>query len=116
MNYLMSNDKIATAYQVPVKNHSAVFAFNQWCANQETKNHIAWTGVSLIVTAAVLFPLTMSFILLNGASFILIIAAMISLVLVSVVNLAAMPTRYTIPIFLTGILIDIVVIAASIFY
>lgn len=59
------------------------------------------------------FPITMTAILFNGAVFKLIIGAMIALVLVVITNLAALPTKYTIPSFLTGIIIDLVIITAS---
>jgi len=54
-------------------------------------------------------------ILFHGGSFGLIIATMTSLVLVVVTNLAALPTKYTIPFFLLGIAIDVVVIGLSFF-
>lgn len=62
---------------------------------------------------AIFFPATMGVILLNGASFGLIIAAMASLVLVVVSNLAALPTKYTLPCYLLGILIDVVAVVLS---
>ena len=116
MRYSISHDKTSVAYRKPVRNHSSSHDFIEWCTNQDKQYHIGWTGVSLVATTAVLFPLTMAFLLLNGASFPLIMSAMISLVLVAVLNLVAMPTRYTIPAFLLGILIDAAVIIISIFY
>ena len=59
---------------------------------------------------AIFFPLTMAVILQNGASFGLMVAAMVSLTLVVVTNLAALPTKYTIPFFFLGILIDVVTV------
>ena len=44
-----------------------------------------------------------------------IIATMCSLVLVAVSNLASMPTKYTIPFFVLGILMDLVVVVLSFF-
>ena len=65
--------------------------------------------------SAVIFPLTMAAILLNGAVFSLIITAIVSLALVVITNLAAMSTRYTIPFLMLGILIAIVAITLSFF-
>ena len=62
---------------------------------------------------AVCLPLTMTAILLNDGSFGLIIAAMVSLMVVITANLAAMVTRYTIPILFFGILVDAGVIVLS---
>ena len=87
--------------------------FFQWAANQDADYHIAWAGGSMIVMAAVFFPLTMSVILFNGASFALMVAAISALALVIVMNLAALPTRYTIPGLLAGILINAGAIVTS---
>lgn len=55
----------------------------------------------------------MTVILMNGAVFGLIVGAMASLCLVVITNLAALPTKYTIPFFFLGTLIDIALIAMS---
>ncbi len=86
--------------------------FLQW-AKQQEKNHIAWVGVSITAMAAVFFPMTMSAILFNGAHFGLIIGAMFALALVVITNLADLPTKYTIPSFVLGIIIDLGLIIAS---
>ena len=84
----------------------------EWTKNQE-KNHIAWVGISITVMSAIFFPITMTAILFNGATLSLIMGAMISLAAVVITNLAALPTKYTIPAFALGILIDIVLIVTS---
>ena len=91
-----------------------VTRFLNW-TKEEEKNRLAWLGVSLIMMTAVFFPVTMVSILLHGAAFQLIIGAMFSLILAVVPNMAALPTRYTIPAFFTGVLIDIILIGASFF-
>ena len=88
--------------------------FLNW-TKEEEKNRIAWLGISITMMTAVFFPVTMASILLHGAVFTLIIGAMFSLILVVVPNMAALPTRYTIPAFFTGIVIDIILIGASFF-
>jgi len=67
----------------------------------------------MIVMTAVFFPITMAAILFNEASFGLIVAAMVPLVLVFVTNLAALPTRYTIPFLIVGILAELIIIVIS---
>jgi hypothetical protein len=99
-------------YSLKIENRNLLTRFFTWIINEE-KNRIAWAGVSITVMTAVLFPLTMTAILFNGAVFKLIIGAMCALVLVVITNLAALPTKYTIPAFLTGIAIDLVLIIAS---
>jgi hypothetical protein len=99
-------------FQLEIVNKNLPARFLTWIKNEE-KNRIAWAGISITVMAAVFFPITMSAILFNGAIFKLIVGAIISLVLVVITNLAALPTKYTIPALLTGIIMDIVLILAS---
>jgi hypothetical protein len=93
-------------------NKSIFNRFFTW-TKQEEKNHIAWVGISITAMTAVFFPITMAAILFNGAVFKLIVGAMISLAMVVITNLAALPTKYTIPAFLTGIVMDIGLIIIS---
>ena len=88
--------------------------FLNWL-NQQEKYRVGWVGISLMLTTAILFPVTMAAILIHGGNFKLIVGAMISLILVLVPNLAALPTRYTLPAFFTAILIDILLVTASFF-
>ena len=115
MRYIISNDKTSVAWREPVRSHSMIHNFIEWSAGQDTQHHIAWMGISVLATTGVFFPLTMASIVLNNGGFPLIITAMIALVMVFVLNIAAMSTRYTIPAFLMGILIDAAVIIISIF-
>jgi hypothetical protein len=87
--------------------------FFDWATKEDVKHHIGWVGLSIISMTAIFFPLTMSAILLNGASFGLIIVAMVPLVAVFVTNLAALPTRYTIPFFFAGALAELIIIVMS---
>jgi len=95
------------------KSRITVFTrFMDWTKNEE-KNRIGWVGISITAVAAIFFPITMSVVLINGAIISLIMGAMISMVAVVITNLAAMPTKYTIPALMLGILVDIVLIAIS---
>lgn len=51
----------------------------------------------------------MYIIMINGGSFGLIMGALASLAIVVVTNLAALPTKFTIPFFFFAILIDVAV-------
>ena len=115
MEYTISTPQTLHHYSLSKEKKSFVTSFIQWATNQDAEYHVAWVGISITFMTAIFFPLTMAAILLNGAVFGLIIVAMVSLALVVIVNLAAMPTRYTIPLFLLGILIDVAAIAASFF-
>jgi len=113
MTYILSQPETFNHQAVSKQKKSLIANFIQWATNEDEEHHIAWVGASITAMAAVFFPLTMSVILLNGAAFGLIITAMISLSLVVITNLAALPTRYTIPFFLLGIFIDAGAIIAS---
>ena len=113
MTYTISQPESLKGNRLAGERKSAIGKFFEWAANEDKEHHVAWVGVSITAMAAVFFPLTMAVILVNGAAFGLIITAMISLALVVITNLAAMPTRYTIPFFILGILIDIVAIIVS---
>jgi hypothetical protein len=84
----------------------------QWVTDDE-RHHLVWAGISITVMAVLFLPLTMTAILFNGSDFSLIIISMISFALVVITSLSALPTRYTIPAFVAGILIDLLVILAS---
>jgi hypothetical protein len=99
-------------FSLEIVHKNLLTRFLAWTKKEE-KNHIAWVGISITAMSAVFFPITMSAILFNGAIFKLIIGAIFSLALVVIASLAALPTKYTIPAFLTGIIIDIVLIMAS---
>jgi hypothetical protein len=99
-------------YSVETVHKNLLTRFLTW-AKSEEKNRIAWMGISITTMSAVFFPITMSAILFNGAIFKLIIGSIFSLALVVIANLAALPTKYTIPAFIAGIIIDIVLILAS---
>jgi hypothetical protein len=114
MTFINSQMEVAHTGAIQAKK-SLLYNFIQWATNEDEKHHIAWVGFSVTAMTAVFFPLTMFAILMNGGAFGLIITAMVSLVLVVTTNLAALPTRYTIPFFVLGALIDAGVIIASFF-
>lgn len=115
MQHTISNLQAVPSYSVAVHKPSAWAKFIQWATEEEKTHHLGWVGAALTVQACVLFPGTMLAILANGASFILIMLAMISLTTVAIVNLAALSTRYTIPVFFLSILVNVGIIIASFF-
>ena len=82
MTYIISQPETSQGYAILKEQTSLLSRFIQWATDEDKKHHIAWVGASVTSMTAVFFPLTMSAILLNGASFGLIITAMVSLVLV----------------------------------
>ena len=85
--------------------------FINWCDGQE-KYRFGWLGAVITLHGCVLTILTMFAVVLSGNHFIFwpfIIGAMgVALV----VNLAAMPTRITIPVFFFSVLLDLVIIVS----
>ncbi len=92
---------------------SAWRRFINWCDGQE-KYRLGWLGAALTLHGCILTILTMFAVILSGNHFIFwpfIIGAMgVTLV----VNLAAMPTRITIPVFFFSVLVDIMIIISCI--
>ncbi|MBS1598884.1 MAG: hypothetical protein JST75_11730 [Bacteroidetes bacterium] len=115
MSYTISHQTGSYQHREAVRRTSVITRFFQWAESEDKINHVAWVGISVTLMSAVLFPGTMAAILFNGASFNLIIAAMSAFVFVVVTNLAALPTKYTIPFFFFAALIDVAVVIASFF-
>src|SRR5579862_7061002 len=113
MEYIFSQSGPAGLYQRMEKKRSSLSSFFSWAAGQELENHVAWVGISIMLMAAVISPIAISIVLLNGASFNLIMATMAALALVVTSNLAAMSTKYTIPILLLATLMDLGIVIAS---
>lgn len=101
-----------TGYFPVTQKHSLAKRFIRWCAAQE-KNRLGWLAAMLTLHGCVLAPVTVAFLFLGGNQIIFwafVIAAM-AMTLVS--NLAAMPTKITIPIFFLSLLIDFAVIVIN---
>ena len=92
---------------------SAWKKFIDWCDGEE-KYRLGWLATSLSLHGCVLTILAMFAVVLAGNHFIFwpfIIGAMgITLI----VNLAAMPTKITIPVFFFSVLVDLVIIISCI--
>ena len=90
---------------------TSVFSkFIDWCNGQE-KNRFGWLGAILAIHGCVLTPITLFAIVFSGTNFIFYIAALVAMAIALVTNLAAMPTKITIPVFFVSVIIDVVIIA-----
>ena len=85
--------------------------FINWCDNQQ-ENRLLWLGLALAGHGCILTPLTIFAVILAGTNIILFMAALVAMSMALVTNLAALPTKYTIPIFLFSILVDLGIIIA----
>jgi hypothetical protein len=86
--------------------------FITWAGGQE-KNRFGWLGVTLMLHGCFLTPLTVMAVVSNGNILALLMLALTAMGASLVSNLAAMPTKYTIPVFFLSVLVDIGVIAAA---
>lgn len=116
MAYSLSNHAANYSNFQPALRHPSLLSrFFHWAAKEDQTHHIGWVGFTVMSMAGVFFPGTMAVIGMNGGAFGLVMAAMIAFVLVVVTNLAALPTKYTIPLFFLAVLTDLVVMALSFF-
>lgn len=97
--------------ETSVSNHTASLwgRFIQWADGQE-KNRLLWTALAIAGHGCVVTIITMATILLTGNNFIFWPFALAAMTMCVVVNLAAMPTKITIPVFAFSLLIDAVII------
>ena len=89
---------------------SIITRFFTWSKGQE-KNRLLWLSIALAGHGCVFTILTMFAVLFSGNNFIYWPFAIAAMAMNLVVNLAAMPTKITIPIFFFSLLIDAVIIA-----
>jgi hypothetical protein len=97
-----------------VNSHPSIFTrFMQWCENQQP-NRLLWLGIALTGHGCILTPITVLFVLLAGTNLVLFILALVAMGMALVTNLAALPTKITIPVFILTIIIDLAIIFMSI--
>lgn len=103
-------------YEIPARRAGYLQRFLQFCKDQEP-NRFAWLAFSLFAHGCVLAPLTVLLIVMNGNPFTLWIPCLAAFAITEIVNLSAMPTKITIPVFMASVLVDVLVVAcAFIFY
>ena len=83
--------------------------FITWCNKQE-KNRFGWLAVALTGHGCFLTPMTLFAIILSGNLFVFWMLAMAAMAMCLITNLAALPTKITIPVFFASIFIDIAII------
>ena len=102
--------QISTGYTT---RKNTLSSFLDWSKAQEY-NRLLWVGIGLATHGCIITPLTIMALLFftNGevpmVSFTVVIMAM---VMVLITNLAALPTKITIPVYALSIVADLVVLA-----
>ena len=99
-------------YAERVEKTNIIARFLNWSRAQEY-NRMLWIGIGLAGHGCVITPITSMIILAFGGGLALFIVATAAMGMVLVTNLAAMPTRITIPVLVLSILIDLGLIAAT---
>jgi len=83
--------------------------FMDWSDAQQG-NRLLWLGVILSFHGCILTPLAVMAVLLAGTNLTLFMITIVAMGISLVSNLAAMPTKITIPLFALSIVMDLVVI------
>jgi hypothetical protein len=87
--------------------------FIDWCVSQE-KYRLGWLAAAITLHGCVLTIFTMFAVILAGNHFIFWPFIIGGMGVTLVVNLAAMPTKITIPVFFLSVLVDLVIIISCI--
>lgn len=87
--------------------------FIDWCISQE-KYRLGWLAAAITLHGCVLTILTMFAVVLAGNHFIFWPFIIGGMGITLIVNLAAMPTKITIPVFFFSVLVDLVIIISCI--
>ncbi len=113
MQTLIQNNRYSSAYErtALTAKKGLITKFMDYTESQE-KNRILWTGISLLGHGTVFTILTLMVVVATGNNFAFWISAAFNIAVVVIVNLAALPTRITIPIFFLSLLMDAAIVAA----
>ena len=108
------NQSIAASYSGKTTSTSLFKKLVTWSDGQQ-KNRFLWLGIALSAHGCIITPLTVMAILLAGTNMFLFVLAIVAMGASLVTNLAALPTRITIPVFILCTLIDIAIIFSCVF-
>ena len=103
-----------SSFEAVNKKQSIVSRFITWCEGQE-KYRFGWLGLILAVHGCVITPITLYIIVSAGNNIAFWGVAMGAMAMSLITNLAALPTKITIPVFIFSIIVDLAVIGTSLF-
>lgn len=86
--------------------------FFNW-ADAQNDHRFVWLGIALLAHASLFTPATAMAVMATSNDFSLVMVTLGAMGLALVTNLAALPTRITIPVFFLSILIDVAVVITS---
>jgi len=98
-----------------VPGYSISAAWNKLIAYAEAQEErrFLWAAISLLGHGTLFTIGTMVIVILTGNDLLLLTATCLTMAMVLVVNLAALPTKYIIPIFFFSLLADIIIIITA---
>ncbi|WP_336518455.1 hypothetical protein [Pollutibacter soli] len=99
-------------FPIAAKKESLLSHFIHWAESQE-KYRFGWVGGILAAHGCIITPLTLLAVVFGGNNIVFWVAAIVAMGISLIANLAALPTKYTIPVFFFSILIDITVVVLS---
>lgn len=91
---------------------SWISSFLEW-ADKQNDNRFTWLALALAGHGCFLTPFTVMAVMATTQNFTLFMAAIGAMALALVTNLAALPTKITIPAFVLSIVADIVIVAIT---
>lgn len=104
---------VQSVYTHTQKRASLFSRFITWCEGQE-ENRLMWLAFALGGHGCVLTPLAILMIAaFGGMNLVLFMIALAAMAMALIVNLAAMPTKITIPVLFLSVLVDLVVIGTA---
>ncbi|MFL5811310.1 MAG: hypothetical protein ACJ749_17440 [Flavisolibacter sp.] len=103
---------IASNYTERISKPSVFSKFIKWCENQQ-ENRLLWLGIALAGHGCIITPLTVMAVMLAGTNLSLFMLALVSMSIAVVTNLAALPTKITIPALVFTILLDLGIIISA---
>jgi hypothetical protein len=109
MSTTTMDHSFSSQYTEKATQQGIVSRFMTWCKGQD-ENRFMWIGIVLAGHGCILTPLTVMAVLMAGTNMFLFMLCIVSMGMALVTNLAAMPTKITIPIFVLSVLIDLAVI------
>jgi hypothetical protein len=114
MNTSILQQSVSTTYQERTSAPSLLTRFITWCRGQE-ESRLLWLGVILAAHGCILTPLTVMIVMFTGNNLYLFVLAIAAMGMTLVTNLAALPTKITIPLFVLSIVIDLAIVISCVF-
>src|SRR4051812_24719121 len=100
---------IPAQYSEKISSPSLITKFIHWCEGQQ-EDRLLWLGIALAGHGCIVTPLTVMAVLLAGTNLTLFMLALIAMSISLVTNLAALPTKITIPALVLSVLMDVAII------